>query len=258
MWDVFKDAIFYCIEFFYNFLYDWGLAIIVVTLIFRLCLFPLMQKQIKSSYRMQQFQPRLREIQEKYADDQQRQAEEMQKVYAEIGFNPITGCLPLLLQMPIFIALYQVLQEMGSRIGEGTAYSFYNILPDLVTSPSAMFSQGFGAFLPYLVLLILFAGCTFLPAVLQQWGTNNPQKNQTLIMMGVMTIFMLWIGWSSPTGVLLFWATSSIFGVAQQLITTRVFKRRDAVAEAEVEVVKPVEVDVERKTKKKRPTKKSK
>lgn len=257
MWDAFKDAIFYCIQFFYNFIYDWGLAIVVVTLIFRLCLFPLMQKQIKSSYRMQQFQPRIREIQEKYADDQQRQAAEMQKVYAEIGFNPVTGCLPLLLQMPIFIALYQVLQEMGSRLGEGVTYSFYSILPNLVTSPSAMLEKGFVDFLPYLILLLLFAGCTFLPAILQQIGTNNPQKNQTMIMMAVMSIFMLWIGWSSPTGVLLFWATSSIFGVGQQIISTRVFKRRDAEVEAAVEVAKPVVVDVERKTKKKRPTKKS-
>ena len=97
--DAFKDAIFWCIDAMYGFVADWGLAIIIVTLILRLILFPLMQKQIRSSYRMQQFSPRIQEIQEKYADDQQRQAEEMQKVYAEIGFNPITGCLPLFLQM---------------------------------------------------------------------------------------------------------------------------------------------------------------
>ena len=255
MWEAFKNAIFYCIEFFYNFLQDWGLAIVIVTLILRLILFPLMQKQIKSSYRMQQFSPRLREIQEKYADDQQRQAEEMQKVYAEIGFNPITGCLPLFLQMPIFIALYQVLQEMGSRT-EGMTYSFYNILPNLVTSPSTAFSEGFMVFLPYGILLLLFAFCTFLPSILQQRGTNNPQKNQTMIMMGVMSLFMLWLGWGSPTGVILFWATSSVFGVAQQVISTAVFKRQDEVVEAEKVEVAPVEVDVVRKEKKKRPTKK--
>lgn len=130
MWDAFKDAIFWCIDAMYGFVADWGLAIIIVTLILRLILFPLMQKQIRSSYRMQQFTPRIQEIQEKYADDQQRQAEEMQKVYAEIGFNPITGCLPLFLQMPIFVALFQVLQEMGSRT-EGMTYSFYNVLPSL-------------------------------------------------------------------------------------------------------------------------------
>lgn len=255
MWEAFKDAIFFCIQFFYNFVGDWGLAIVVVTLILRLIMFPFMQKQIKSSYKMQQFQPRLREIQEKYAGDQQKQAEEMQKMYAQIGFNPLTGCLPLLVQMPIFIALFQVLQSMGERT-EGMTYSFFNVLPSLIVSPGTVFGQGFMQFIPYGVLLLLFAFCTFLPSVLQQRGTNNPQKNQMLIMMGLMSLFMLWLGWTSPTGVLLFWATSSVFGVAQQVISTRVFKRQDEIAEEQDETPKPVEVDVVRKTKKKRPTKK--
>ncbi len=257
MWEAFQDAIFSCIEFFYGLIGDWGFAIIIVTLILRLILFPLMQKQIKSSYKMQQFSPRLREIQERYAGDQQRQAEEMQKVYAEIGFNPLTGCLPLLIQMPIFIALFQVLREMESRT-EGMTYSFFSILPTLIDSPSTMFSQGFAAFLPYGILLLLFAFCTFLPTILQQRGTNNPQKNQMMIMMGVMSLFMLWLGWTSPTGVVLFWATSSVFGVLQQLISTRVFKLQDQLEAAADDTPKPVEVDVVRKTKKKRPTKKRK
>ena len=79
MWEAFKDAIFFCIQFFYNFVSDWGLAIIIVTLILRFIMFPFMQKQIKSSYKMQQFQPRMREIQERYAGDQQRQAEELKE-----------------------------------------------------------------------------------------------------------------------------------------------------------------------------------
>ena len=69
---------------------------------------------------------------------------------------------------------------------------------------------------------------------------------------------MLWLGWTSPTGVLLFWATSSVFGVLQQVISTRVFKRQDELVVAKDTTPKPVEVDVVRKTKKKRPTKKSK
>ena len=105
MWDAFKDAIFICIEFFYNFVHDWGLAIVIVTLIFRLILFPLMQKQIKSTFQMQKFSPLMQEIQTKYADDKQRQSAEMQKLYAESGFNPLAGCLPMILQMPIFIAI---------------------------------------------------------------------------------------------------------------------------------------------------------
>ena len=72
-----------------------------------------------------------------------------------------------------------------------------------------------------------------------------------LIMMGIMSLFMLWLGWTSPTGVLLFWATSSVFGVLQQVISTRVFKRQDELVVAEDTTPKPVEVDVVRKTKKK-------
>ena len=98
MWDAFKDAIFWCIDAMYGFVADWGLAIIIVTLILRLILFPLMQKQIRSSYRKQQFSPRIQEIQEKYADAQQRQGEEMREGYAEIGFGRVTGCLRLSLE----------------------------------------------------------------------------------------------------------------------------------------------------------------
>ena len=257
MWDAFKDAIFICIEFFYNFVHDWGLAIVIVTLIFRLILFPLMQKQIKSTFQMQKFSPLMQEIQTKYADDKQRQSAEMQKLYAESGFNPLAGCLPMILQMPIFIALFQVLYDMNTRTG-GSEYTFYNILPNLVASPANAWSVGVGPFIPYRILLIVFAGATFLPTLLQQKGTNNPQKNQQIFMMVIMTLMMLWIGWGSPAGVLLFWATSSVFAVAQQQITLSILRRKDREREALEAEVKPVKVDVTRKAKKPRPTKKAK
>ena len=120
MWDIIKNWIFDVIQFFYNFCGDWGLAIIIVTVIFRILVAPLMHKQAKSSYQMQKVQPLMQEIQRKYADDPMRQQEEMQKLYAEAKFNPLAGCLPMILQMPIFIALFQVLSEMGQRT-EGTS-----------------------------------------------------------------------------------------------------------------------------------------
>ena len=214
-----------------------------------------MHKQAKSSYQMQKVQPLMQEIQRKYADDPMRQQEEMQKLYAEAKFNPLAGCLPMILQMPIFIALFQVLSEMGQRT-EGTSYAFYNLVPSLVTTPSQAFSQGFGTFVPYVVLMIIFAGATFLPMVLQQMGNkDNPQRKQTLIMSGVMSLFMLWISWGSPAGVLLFWGASSLIGVAQQQISLRIMKKKDAEAAETIEV-KPIEVDVTRKVKKPRPKKK--
>ena len=256
MWEVFKDFIFQIIQFFHGSLGDWGMSIIVVTIIFRVLISPLMHKQTKSSYQMQKFQPKIKAIQDKYANDPQRLQEETQKLYAEAHFNPLAGCLPMLFQMPIFIALFQVLNEMGTRIGESD-YSFYNIVPDLVISPSIAFPNGFGTFLPYLVLMLLFAGATFAPMVLMQMGQkDNPQRNQTLIMSAVMSVFMLFISWTSPAGVLLFWGVSSLIGVAQQQVSMRIMKQRDVQAAEETIDVQPVEVDVVRKPKKKRPTKK--
>ena len=256
MWEVFKDWIFDIIQFFYNMCGDWGMAIIIVTVIFRILISPLMHKQSKSSYQMQKVQPLMQEIQTKYANDPQRMQEEMQKLYAEVKFNPLAGCLPMLLQMPIFIALFQVLRDdMPNKIGD-SAYQFYNLVPNLIMTPAQAFGEGFGTFFPYLILIIVFAGATFLPMVLMQMGNkDNPQRNQTLIMAGVMSLFMLWIGWGSPAGVLLFWGASSVIGIAQQQISLRIMKRKDAESAAVIEV-KPVEVDVTRKVKKPRPTKK--
>lgn len=256
MWDAFKNWIFDVIQFFYNMCGDWGMAIIIITIIFRLILVPLMHKQTKSNLAMQKVQPKLQELQTKYADDPQRQQEEMQKLYAEAHFNPLAGCIPMLLQLPIFMALFQVLNEMGQRT-EGTSYVFYNLVPNLVMKPSEAFTQGFGTFVPYLILLVVFAGATFLPMVLMQMGQkDNPQRNQTLIMSAVMSVFMLWVGWGSPAGVLLFWGVSSLLGLAQQQTSKYILQKQDAEAESKIVDVKPVEVDVTRKAKKPRPKKK--
>lgn len=255
MWEVIKDWVFEIIQFFHGFCGDWGLAIIVVTIIFRLLITPLMFKQTKSTYEMQKIQPLIQRIQERYANDQPRMQEEMQKLYAEVKFNPLAGCLPMLLQMPIFIALFQVLREMGSRVTD-SSYEFYNIVPSLVTTPSQAWATGFGEFIPYLILMVIFAGATFLPMALTQMkNKDNPQRNQTFLMAGVMSIMMLWISWSSPAGVLLFWGASSLLGIAQSQISTHILKKRDAKTEETIEV-KPVEIDVTRKVKKPRPTKK--
>jgi YidC/Oxa1 family membrane protein insertase len=257
LWDWFKDGIFWGMNVCHNMVGDWGVAIIIATLIFRLVLAPLMQKQIKSSYKMNKFSPMMQELQEKYADDPQRLSEETRKLYSESGFNPVAGCLPLFLQMPIFIAVFQVLRdEMGWRVGDASSgYNFLNIIPDLTITPAGALEISFASFIPYIILLLLFAGLTFAPMLLQQRGQQNQQRQQMIIMSVVMTCMMLFIGWSSPAGVLLFWATSSLFGVCQQQITTRILKKEDEEREEEI-VIEPVKVDVVRKERKKRPSKK--
>ena len=226
------------------------MAILIISVIFRCIIFPISYKQNKSSYMMQKIQPKVKEIQALYADDKQKQAEETQKLYREAHFNPISGCLPILLQMPIFIALFQVLRDITTRVEPGTVLSFYGILPDLSLSPVESFQVGGFLFcIPYFVLVAIFAASIIVPVFLQ----GNTQKSQ-MIMMGVMAVFMGYIGCISPAGVLIFWDVSSIFGVATQLLMRRHYKRKDE--EKEEIVIKPAEVSVVRKEKKKRPTKK--
>ena len=197
----------------------------------------------------------MQELQTKFSNDPVRLQQEMQKMYAEINFNPLVGCLPILLQMPIFMAMYNTLREMADRV-EGT-YQFYGIVPDLTATPGDALSQSIVAFIPYFVLMIIFAGATFLPMLLQQLTNkaNSQQNKQMILMASIMSIFMLWIAWNAPAGVLLFWGASSLIGIAQQQITMRYLRHKDALAQETIEV-KPIEVNVERKTQKKRQKKK--
>ena len=255
LWEWFCQFVASIVEAFYWPVHDWGMAIILVTIVFRLLISPLMHKQTKSNYQMQKVQPLISEIQARYADDPVRQNEELRKVYADAKFNPLAGCIPMLLQMPIFIALFQVLRNIDTFIPSVDNFRFYGIVPDLLKAPSDMFQVGIAEFIPYLILMLIFAVATFLPMILQQKNNKNGQ-NQMIWISLFMMVMMLWISWGSPAGVLLFWGVSSVIGIAQQQITQHILKKRDEEEAAQVIDTKPVEVSVERKVKKKRPTKK--
>lgn len=247
MWDWFINLLTDIIAAFEGFIGDWGLAIIIFTVIVRVLLLPLTLKQQKSMAEMQHVQPILTEIQTKYADDPQRLNEEMMKFYSEHKFNPVAGCLPMLLQMPIFFALFSVLRY---HVPEEAC--FYNILPSLSASAATVFSSnGFVSAIPYIIFVLAFGLLTFLPMYLQQ-NSNSMTKG----MGAVMTIMMLFVGWSSPAGVVLFWVTSSAWAVIQQQI---IFKQKDHEIKEEEEAVaplKPVEVNVTRREHAARPHKK--
>lgn len=258
MWEAILQLIFNILDFLFNIFKDWGLAIIVMTVIFRILVSPLMHKQAKSNYKMQKIQPKMNLLKEKYANDNVRMQQEMQKLYAEMGFNPLAGCLPMLLQMPIFIAMFQVLRDVDKYIGASSVnISFYNIVPDLIKTPSQAFSNGIIEFIPYLVLVIIFAGATFFPMIQQQLtNKDNPQGKQTIIMAIVMSVMMVFVAWGSPAGVLLFWGVSSLIGIAQNQFTISRCKKEDKIHEKEEELKShKYEVNVERKQKKSRPKK---
>lgn len=234
---------------------DWGLAIIIVTLIIRLLLFPIQRKQTKSSLEMQKVQPRMQEIQQMYAGDQQRMQQEMQKLYQETGFNPLAGCLPLLVQMPIFIILFQVLRDkIGLYESADLHVSFYNILPNLTQTVPNAFETGIVYAIPYIVVMLMFIGFSVAPMILQL-KQNKQNKNQAIMMLSVMGLMFCWMAFISPAGVMLYWALSSCFGFVQTMITQRKMKREEEEKESQAPV-KSIRVDVVRKEKKKRPTKK--
>ena len=228
------------------------------TIIFRLLLMPLMLGQTRSSYQMQKVQPKLKEIQARYKDDPVRMNEETQKLYADAKFNPLASCVPMLIQMPIFIALFQVLRNIQDWLPayEGT-FRFYNIVPSLTATPAEVSEAGFTAFLPYAILIIIFVGATFLPMLLQQKNNQDSQQRNQMIMMSIiMGVMMLFVSWSSPAGVLLFWGVSGIIATITQQVYMHILRKRDDQIAAEQIEVAPVHVEVERKVKKKRPTKK--
>ena len=252
MWNAVIDFLAWVLESLAGAVGDWGLAIIVLTFIIRLALTPLSIKQIRSSARMSLMQPKIQEIQERYANDERRQAEELQKFYSENDFNMFAGCLPILLQMPVFFALFSVLKE---RIPEGA--TFFNILPSLgMSTADAIATMGFAGAWIFIFIDVLFGVLTFVPMMLTNANSSPEQRNQTLMMGAVMAVMMVWIGWNLPVGVLLYYDTSAAWGVIQQLVIARNVRNQVMAEEAARIANGPVQVDVVRKEKKARPRKK--
>lgn len=248
LWDATKELIFVFLQQIDGFVGDWGLAIIVLTVLFRLVLMPLTIKQTRSMYEMQRIQPKIKELQAKYADDKEKLQEETLKFYQENKVNPLGGCLPALLQMPLFIALYQVLGTTkngpGLLLEHLTATkatgSFFALIPDISIAPKAVFANpalvgqtnGYIAVIPYALLVLLFGLSVWLPQALM------PGEKQQKMIGAYMGAMMLFFGWSSPAGVLLYWDVSSIWAVAQQQIMMASMKR----AHGDEEPAVPVKV----------------
>ena len=251
MWDWFINFLTAVLAGIEGFVGDWGLAVIILTVIIRLILTPLMAHSTKSTARMQVMQPKLQEIQERYADNPERQAEEMRKIYADMKFNPLGGCLPIFLQMPVFFGLFTVARQVPADA------SFFGILPSISLSVSQVIeASGWVAAAPYILFDVLFGVLTFVPMVINVSTQAEAQRSQTMTMGAVMAVMMLFFGWSVPAAVLLYYVTSSLWQVIQQkVITQHVMEKAKAEAEAEA-AGRPIEVDVVRKEKKARPHKK--
>jgi len=229
LWKAGGDLMLAILNFFYSMTHSYGLAIILLTVAVRLALHPLSHKQLLSMQRMQKIQPRLKVLQEKYGDDKAKLNEEMMRLYKENGVNPAAGCLPLLLQLPIFILLYQslfkynfkdvyffgvsldksALSTVAAALGLPGNSGLLGVLTGLLTAPAGLANVGlYGA---NVVLLVLVGFLTWFQQKLS--AGNNPQM---AFMNWFMPLFMTFICLTLPGGVMLYWGASSLISVAQQ------------------------------------------
>jgi len=228
LWHQFQLLIFHVLQYLEGITGDWGMAIILLTVGIRVILLPLTWKQTKSMVELQRIQPKIKELQEKHKDDKEKLQEETLKFYQENKVNPFGGCLPLVLQMPILFALYGVLGGKAPKLGLMLQYladhhavgTFYQIIPNVALTPQMVWnSHNYVMLIPYVLLVLLFGVSVWLPQALM------PGDKQQKMIGGYMAIVMLWFGWISPAGVLLYWDVSSIWGVVQQQITMTITKR---------------------------------
>ncbi len=237
-WDSIKGGLGSVLAFFYSVIPNAGVAIILLTIAIRLALFPLTAKQAKSMIAMQRVQPEIKKLQAKYKNDRQKLNEEMMKFYKENEINPLGGCLPLVLQMPVFIALYQTLREITTSIptdskmyknicGVAKASSCkpkMNFLGmNLTTSASQAVNKAGSAlsdYAPYLVLiaLVLVTGYFQQRQTMRNQTTPNPQM---AIISKVFPIVFGFISWGIPSGVVLYFFTSNLWQIGQQEVVLR-------------------------------------
>ncbi len=192
--NILSNALGHVLRIIFELVQNYGLSIILFTILVKVLLLPLTIKQTKSTKAMQDIQPKIQEIQTKYKDKPEKQQQEIMKIYTEAKINPLAGCLPLLIQMPILIALFSVLREPVT----------YGVFAD-----QAQFVNAAKGFLwikdlttPDYILAILSGATTFLMQTLMM--PKDQQQGSMKIMTYVMSAMMLFWGFSFPAGLTLY------------------------------------------------------
>lgn len=186
---------------------NWGLAIIGTTIVVKSILYPLTKAQYTSMAKMRMLQPKLQEMRERFGDDRQRMSQEMMKLYKEEKVNPLGGCLPILLQMPIFIALYWTFMEAV----------------ELRHAPFFLWIQDLSAQDPYYVLPLLMGGSMFLLQKMSPTPVADPMQQKVMTFMPVLfTVFFLFF----PSGLVLYWLASNLITITQQWLIYRNLEKK--------------------------------
>lgn len=202
--DFLKNLIQQILQYLYSFIGDYGLSIIAVTIVIKIAILPLTIKQDKSMKAMKKIQPEIEKLKEKYKDKPQEMNKAMMEIYQQHKVNPLGGCLPALIQMPIWISLYNVLQAKNDFIPAGTKFLLWDL-----TQKDHTF-----------ILPIINAAIVF---VQQKVMTPDTQNNeQAKIMLYTFPIMILVMSYAVPTGLQIYWITSSLIGFIQQMLIMNV------------------------------------
>ena len=214
--------------------WSWILAIVGLVIVIRIALIPLFVRQIKSQRNMQILQPKMKEIQTKYAGDRERQSQEMMALYKETGTNPLSSCIPLIAQAPIFYALFRVLQGIAMGIPYGVltqeqvdqahdatifGVPIYGVFMHADETPNPLNTR-----VLTLILIVLMTITTFTTQrqlMVKNMARDNPMAQQQKIMLYVFPLFFAVTGINFPVGVLVYWLTTNLWSMGQQFYVIR-------------------------------------
>jgi YidC/Oxa1 family membrane protein insertase len=196
----------------------WAWAIVATTVVVRMLLVPLTIKQIHSMQNLQRFAPQMKEIQKKYKHDKQKQNEELMKFYRENNINPAASCLPMLLQLPVFIALYYTLKhfQQNFHVAAHADLSFLHFIPSIAAHTTTYW----GGY----VLLVVYVVSQMASSFFMMTTTDKTQR----VLFMVMPVFFVFIIARFPAGLVLYWVTTNLWTVGQGLITRRLISRTPA------------------------------
>ncbi|KAG0580811.1 hypothetical protein KC19_4G201400 [Ceratodon purpureus] len=217
-----------------NIPYSYGFAIILLTVLVKLATYPLTKKQVESTLAMQNLQPKIKAIQERYKGDQERIQLETARLYKQAGVNPLAGCLPTLATLPVWIGLYRALSNVAN---EGLLTEGFFWIPSLAgpTTIAARSSGsgiswlfpfvdgapplGWGDTISYLVLPILLIASQYVSMQMMQPATasNDPAQNQSQVILKFLPLMIGYFSLSVPSGLSLYWLTNNVLSTAQQV-----------------------------------------
>ncbi len=222
----------------YQYIPNFGMAIIIMTVMVKLVTFPLNNKQIQSAKRMQVLQPEMKKIQQKYKDDKEKQNQAMSEFMRENNMNPMAGCLPLLVQFPILIGIFRLLREADLFLDMSVInpYLFQKAeLIDLLVIPDVSMENFLSNISIYYIFPLIAGATTYLYSQMSM-STDSSQKMLLYMMPIMITVF----SFSFPVGLVIYWIMNNVFSIGQHKLIVHL----DAIKEKEKVTAKAEPVDL--------------